>query len=42
MTESDTSTDLRPGTWPGHVAMAVGTGLLTTYLPVQRWRRSAR
>jgi hypothetical protein len=28
--------------WPAHVAMAVATGVATTYLPVQRWSRAAR
>lgn len=28
--------------WPTHVATAVATGVVTTYLPVQRWSRGAR
>jgi hypothetical protein len=28
--------------WPAHAAMAVATGVATTYLPVQRWSRPAR
>ena len=31
-----------PISWPRHVAMAVATGVVTTYLPVQRWSRAAR
>ena len=42
MTEPRTPTEARPGSWAGDLATAVGTGLVTTYLPVQRWRRSAR
>lgn len=28
--------------WPTHVAIAVATGVVTTYLPVHRWSRGAR
>jgi peptidoglycan/LPS O-acetylase OafA/YrhL len=46
MAEPDPRTDATPDSaldsWPSHVAMAVATGLITTYLPVQRWRRPAR
>ena len=31
-----------PISGPRHVAMAVATGVVTTYLPVQRWSRAAR
>jgi hypothetical protein len=34
--------DPRLDSWPVHLATAVATGLVTTYLPVQRWRRPAR
>ena len=39
---TDSTTDHALDTWPSHVAMAVATGVVTTYLPVQRWRRTAR
>ena len=46
MAEPDPRTDSSPDSaldsWPSHVALAVVTGVVTTYLPVQRWRRPAR
>ena len=46
MAEPDPRTRATPDSaldsWPSHVALAVATGLVTTYLPVQRWRRPAR
>jgi len=30
------------GSWRGDLAAAVATGLVTTYVPVQRWSRTAR
>src|SRR5687768_6333242 len=29
-------------TWPAHLATAAATGLVTAYLPVQRWSPTAR
>ncbi len=46
MDETDSRPDPTPdpgrGSWTSHVAMAVATGLVTTYLPVQRWNPAAR
>ena len=39
---TDSTLDSVLESWPSHVAMAVVTGVVTTYLPVQRWRRPAR
>ena len=39
---TDTSRDAALDSWPAHVGAAVVTGLVTTYLPVQRWSRPAR
>jgi hypothetical protein len=46
MDEPGLRTDPTPGStldsWPSHLALAVATGVVTTYLPVQRWSRPAR
>lgn len=39
---TDSTLDSVLESWPSHVAMAVVTGVVTTYLPVQRWKRPAR